>query len=134
MSHTPGPWEIDTAKDRDGRHHIIHGPVPNGVNPDFGYPICDTSNRHHCITPQEDAYNTHLLKAAPELLQACREQHRAIDLLMARLIALDKTFMPTASGAIWDATVKGHAAIEAATGHAKEVRRCADDAAHAVGS
>jgi hypothetical protein len=72
MSHTPGPWEIDTAKDRDGRHHIIHGPVPNGVNPDFGYPICDTSNRHHCITPREDADNAHLLKAAPKMLFVLR--------------------------------------------------------------
>lgn len=73
MSHTPGPWEIDTAKDRDGRHHIIHGPVPNGVNPDFGYPICDTSNRHHCITPREDADNARLLAASPQLLAALQK-------------------------------------------------------------
>jgi hypothetical protein len=72
VSHTRGPWELDTAKDRDGRYHIVNGPIPSGINPEFGYPVCDTSNRHHCITPKEDAANARLIAAAPELLEALK--------------------------------------------------------------
>lgn len=73
MNHTPGPWELDTAKDRDGRYHIVNGQLPKGINAEFGYPVCDSSNRHHCITPQEDAANARLIAAAPEMLRVLQE-------------------------------------------------------------
>jgi len=62
-----GPWELDSAKDGDTRYQIIHGQVPKGINADFGYPVADTMNRHHCISPEEDRANGHLLAAAFDL-------------------------------------------------------------------
>jgi len=52
-----------------------------------------------------------LITAAPELLEACKAQHQAIDILFAKLIQLDKTFFPSKSGQPWEAVVKGNAAI-----------------------
>lgn len=70
MKHTPGPWELDSAKDGDSRYQIINGQLPKGINGDFGYPVADTMNRHHCIAPEEDEANGQLLAAAPEMLEA----------------------------------------------------------------
>lgn len=58
-----------------------------------------------------------LIAAAPELLEACKAQHLAIDRLMALLIALDADFMPTKSS-IWPAVVQSSEAIAKATGAA----------------
>jgi hypothetical protein len=66
-------WELDSAKDGDGRYFVIHGQLPKGINGDFGYPVCDTMNRHHCISPDEDEANARLIAAAPELLAALSE-------------------------------------------------------------
>jgi len=56
--------------------------------------------------------------AAPTLLEACRAQHVAIDVLFAMLIAKTahdpEPFYPSESGHIWDALVAGNAAIKAA--------------------
>ena len=40
-------WELDSAKDGDTRYFVIHGQLPEGINGAFGYPVCDTMNRHH---------------------------------------------------------------------------------------
>ena len=69
MEHTPGPWELDSAKDADGRYFIINGQAPKGINEDFGYPVADTLNRHHCISPEEDEGNARILAAAPEMFK-----------------------------------------------------------------
>lgn len=49
-----------------------------------------------------------------ELLTLCAEtidaQHKAIDLLLAKLAASDPTFRPSQSGA-WPAVIKGHAVL-----------------------
>jgi hypothetical protein len=65
-----GPWQLDSAKDGDTRYHIIHAQLPPGINADFGYPVADTMNRHHNISPVEDLANALLIAAAPELLEA----------------------------------------------------------------
>lgn len=49
-----------------------------------------------------------------QLLEACKAQHEAIDLLFARLIQLDPSFFPSKSGKPWEAMVKGNEAIAAA--------------------
>lgn len=51
--------------------------------------------------------------AVEELIAAAKDQHRAIDWLMARLIATDPEFMPSQSP-IWGAVVRGKSAIELA--------------------
>jgi hypothetical protein len=55
-------YELDHATEfshiGDGdRYFIIHGPLPDGLNPEYGYPICDSMNRHYCISPEEDEAN-----------------------------------------------------------------------------
>lgn len=63
-------WELDSAKDGDSRYFVIHGQIPKGINAQFGYPVCDTMNRHHCISPDEDEANARLIAAGPDLLEA----------------------------------------------------------------
>lgn len=54
--------------------------------------------------------------AASDLLEACKEQHIAIDQLFAKLIQLDPTFFPSKSGQPWEAAVKGKKAIDKVEG------------------
>jgi len=49
-----------------------------------------------------------------ELFAASQAQHEGLDLLFARLIALDKDFYPSKSGLPWEAMLKGNAAREKA--------------------
>lgn len=49
-----------------------------------------------------------------QLLEACKAQHDAIDLLFAMLIKRDPKFFPSKSGKPWEAIVKGNEAIAAA--------------------
>ena len=49
-----------------------------------------------------------------ELFDASQAQHEGLDLLFARLIALDKDFYPSKSGLPWEAMLKGNAAREMA--------------------
>jgi hypothetical protein len=51
----------------------------------------------------------------PELLEALKESHKAIDWLMARLIQLDPLFMPTKSP-IWNSVVNNSEIIAKAEG------------------
>ena len=50
-------YELDHAVDSTNRmrYFIVHGPLPKDLAKDaYGYPICDSMNRHHCISPEED--------------------------------------------------------------------------------
>lgn len=60
-----------------------------------------------------------MILAAPELLAACKAQHNAIDILMAHLIELDPTFLPSKSR-IWPMLLQGNAAIAKAYGQVAE--------------
>ena len=52
-------FELDHATDSGAgtQYFIIHGPLPKGIAREYGYPICDSMNRHHCISPEEDEAN-----------------------------------------------------------------------------
>jgi hypothetical protein len=58
----------------------------------------------------------HKGKAAPDLYEACKAQHEAIDLLFARLCELDHEFLPSKSGKPWEAVLLGNKAIAQADG------------------
>lgn len=45
-------------------------------------------------------------------LKVLKQQHTAMDELMAQLIAIDPTFRPTRSGEIWLAAKAGHELIQ----------------------
>ena len=67
-----GPWELDSGKfssDDASRYQIIHAQIPKGIKGDFGYPVADTMNRHHCVSPDEDEANGKLLAAAWDMGQ-----------------------------------------------------------------
>ncbi len=71
VQHTPGPWELDFAKDGGCRYQIIMGQLPKELTQKdaaYGYPIADTMNRHYCVSPEEDEANARLIAAAPEML------------------------------------------------------------------
>jgi len=53
-------------------------------------------------------------EACSTLLTASQAQHDGLDLLFARLAALDKDFRPSESGQPWEALVMGNAAREKA--------------------
>jgi len=54
--------------------------------------------------------------AAPTLYEACKEQHKAIDILFTRLIGLDHSFFPSKSGQPWSAVLQGKKALAKAEG------------------
>lgn len=54
-----------------------------------------------------------MMKTPKDCLPVLRQQHQAIDMLMARVAQLDPEFMPSQSGPIWDAVQAGHWAIKA---------------------
>ena len=60
--------------------------------------------------------NTHLIAAAPDLLEACKSQHEAIDRLFALLISKNDGFFPSKSGQPWEALLRGNKAITKAEG------------------
>lgn len=71
-----------------------------------------------CIAPKpqdggvlERMDNLSLIAAAPDLYEACKAQHDAIDRLFARLIEIDNNFFPSKSGKPWEATIQGNKAI-----------------------
>jgi dihydrodipicolinate synthase/N-acetylneuraminate lyase len=82
--HTPGPWKAEGFEQIVGEGNFYGGLI-------MGADDCTIVAQ--CVMP----HNMPLLQAAPELLEAVRLQHRVIDLLLARVIELDQTFMPTRS-------------------------------------
>ena len=75
-------YELDHAKEGDTRYFIIHGPSPDK----YSYPICDSMNRHHCISPEEDESNGKKILASlrigaqiQEIMRVYREQSPDID-------------------------------------------------------
>lgn len=72
QKYTAGPFELDHATDDGTRHFIVHGELPEGLNASYGYPICDSLNRHHCVSPEEDEANGHLFAASWDMLEALK--------------------------------------------------------------
>lgn len=71
--------------------------------------------------PSEETWraNARLIAAAPKLLEACKAQHEAIDILFSMLIERSPNghiFLPSKSGQPWNACLMGNAAIAAAKG------------------
>lgn len=108
-AHSPTPWALKehhadfSIEDANGRTLAYIGQFLNDVDQPLGM--------------DEIRANADALTAAAELLEACEAQRQAIDMLFARLILLTQKhtpsdlFMPSASGAPWEALVKGNAAI-----------------------
>lgn len=96
MEYTKGEWKVTNegliwAKQNDGLQ--------------FHHRIALLEN-----SPEVKA-NANLIAASPELCEALKAQHEAIDILFAMLIVQDKTFFPSKSGKPWEAIVQGNAAL-----------------------
>jgi hypothetical protein len=112
MSHTPGPWTVEQDVVNNGDILIM--------TPEFR-PLAEVDVRQSPEDtdgiPREIALaNARLIAAAPELLEACKAQHDAIDLLFAMLIQATPDFFPSKSGQPWQAMIQGNAAIQKAEG------------------
>jgi hypothetical protein len=66
-----------------------------------------------------------------EILEALRSQHGALDRMLAERAALDRSFFPTKTGAVWDAIVLGLSHLPA--DWARAPLRASAIAAHALG-
>lgn len=101
---TPGPWRVSDFERRAGgvTRHVM------GAD-DFAVAYLDGRSA------EEHEANARLIAAAPEMLAALKEQHEAIDILLAMLIQRDQTFMPSRS-VVWPKLLQGRAAIEKAEG------------------
>jgi len=102
--HTPGPW-IVTPTSVTGQFLVQAG-------------MHDENSSFHNGTAFSQAFNEangRLIAAAPDMLAALKAQHDALDRLLALIVNLDTTFMPSKSVA-WPALVQGNAAIAKAEG------------------
>lgn len=116
--HTPGPWAVCTQQP-EGNPYWLVGLTIGAADPGDARKVCtvhDWGIDWPVGTVQHDmtAANARLIAAAPDLLEACQRQHRAIDTLMAMLIAFDTGFMPSQSS-VWPDLLAGNAAIAKAT-------------------
>lgn len=66
LSHTPAPWKIDGQFDAEAAIGIYAGDMDGDFTP-----ICELEPSTEDWTPEEIA-NAHLIKAAPELLDALK--------------------------------------------------------------
>ena len=97
---TPGQWVIHEGDDCT--------PVINSHRDGEVLPVATVDSDN-----VEDAV---LLASAPDLLEACKIQHDALDMLFAMLIDAKPGFFPSKSGVPWEAMVKGNSAISKAGG------------------
>lgn len=107
--HTLGPWfichekrEFDNAYWIGPERHFTIAKVEHGAeDEEYG-------------GAEAELANANLVAASPQLLAACKAQHRAIDFLFAMLIDLSTTFLPSKSGIAWEAITLGNQAIRKA--------------------
>ncbi len=79
MSYSAGPWEFRQSTERGETWCDIVGALPKELNPLFrDYVITETSNRHHCISPEEDLANARLIASAPKLLHNLKALWHAV--------------------------------------------------------
>ena len=101
---TRGTWIWTDGENHHHKELVVKETLGHGV---------DSILYHGANWPMDEA-NARLIAAAPELLNACKAQHKAIDILFARLINEDVDFLPSKSGQPWKAIQEGNAAIEKA--------------------
>lgn len=96
---TPGPWVLFRRWDQ------------LWVAANNAWAICHIEPWKRDI----DEADANLIAAAPDMLEALKAQHRALDVLMAALVIADRTFMPTKSS-VWPLIMRGADAIKKAEG------------------
>lgn len=105
MNYTKGEWKINEIDKRLVQVKII---------PNLRFGIADCGNTG--LPANEELANANLIMAAPDMYEALKAQHEAIDQLFAILIEQDNTFFPSKSGKPWEAMRQGHNAMVKARG------------------
>ena len=102
MEYTKEDW----VKNDEGQFWQILCPHPSGHGrQNLGF------FRKEDLTPIAN-----LIVAIPDMYQALKAQHDAIDILFAMLIERDQTFFPSKSGKPWEAIEQGNKALAKAQG------------------
>lgn len=129
--HTPGPWKAKTTHPSHVKDGVLylHWEEPKSVVSVWREYLDEEGRQchrpvatvHFIGSPTEEALaeqlaNANLIAAAPDLLAACKAQHETIDRLLARVILLDSTFLPSKAGQPWEALLQGNEAIAKAEG------------------
>lgn len=104
MEYTKGEWQTVFFKGMGMNELETYIKISGGVC------ICKILDRPKIEIEKES--NARLIAAAPDLLLACKAQHRAIDILFALLIQKDEKFFPSQSGQPWKAIQQGNKAIK----------------------
>lgn len=118
--HEPEPWRIE-LNHPPLEYVLLKDTIVIGTA-DGDYGVCLVGKRNPANAERIVACVNALAgwkqpEAAGEVLAACEAQHKAIDWLLARLIELDRGFMPTKSP-VWPMLLQGNAAIAKARGKA----------------
>ena len=95
--HTPGPYEA--VKATGGHSYAIFGPGPHDV----------VAHLPDCLPAETVAANARILKAAPELLEACKQ-------LVAAIIPKDDGGAEMIGGRVLTAWQEARAAVEMVEG------------------
>lgn len=113
--HTPRPWVFIEGDDFDNNEITSKERIDTNITP-----ICRIEIEFTGKIGEEQKANANLIKTAPEMLEALKLQHEAIDILFAMVINLtprtQESFHPTKSGTPWEALLKGNDAINKAEG------------------
>lgn len=105
--HTPTPWKLDPD---------LIGQIVNQADTKLVARAGRVEPLKNLDQPEREANAEFIVRACNShglLVAAVKAQHGALDILMARLITLDPTFMPTKSEA-WTAVITGNGALAAA--------------------
>ena len=100
MNYTKGEWTIDASPDG-------HWWQLTATNQDGSKTL---------IAQMPYLPNAQLTAVAPEMYEALKAQHQAIDILFAMLIQRDKAFFPSKSGQPWEAIIEGNRVLAKAEG------------------
>lgn len=79
-AHTPAPWTIIPAREYEGDDDELDGAIidPASIEGANGDPVCSFGSPLGSGTLYENEADYHLITAAPELLAALVEAHRAL--------------------------------------------------------
>jgi hypothetical protein len=69
MSHTPGPWEVETHANGCVFVTRPHASASRGDVADLYHTVLDVNSRQKIITKQNAEANAHLIAAAPDMFR-----------------------------------------------------------------
>jgi hypothetical protein len=101
LRHTPGPWKADIEGPftLGGDTIVVEAITEDGkqVRREICTLLIDTEKSDDSPEALEDKANAKLIEAGPEMLEAIKDAHAAVDWLFASLASVDRSFFPSQS-------------------------------------